>query len=141
MTQLTENLWVGSLEDAFDTSLISHVTHILNVASELMLINRVDHVYSKIAIEDDDINSDIRSILPHTVAWIKDAMKNGGKVLVHCLEGKSRSVCVCIAYLCLVRRMSFDEALQLVTTKRKQIDIYPLYFEQLKAYIYEQVKK
>jgi protein-tyrosine phosphatase len=41
-----------------------------------------------------------------------------GKVLIHCYQGKSRSVAVCCAYLMRFYEYSLDEALQLVRSVR-----------------------
>lgn len=136
MTQLCDNLWVGSLDDAYDASIISNVTHILNVASELELLPRINHKYIKIAVNDDDMDTDICSIFNKCIAWITQAHnKDNGTVLVHCLEGKSRSVCVCLAYMCVIEGMSFQDALTLIKTKRPIIDIFPLYQRQLEDYL------
>lgn len=136
MTQLCDNLWVGSLDDAFDPAIISNVTHILNVATELELLPRINHKYMKIAVNDDDKNTDICSIFDECIAWITQAHnEDNGTVLVHCLEGKSRSVCVCLAYLCVIKGMLFQDALNLIKTKRPIIDIFPLYQAQLEAYL------
>ena len=134
MTRITNNLFVGSLDEAFDDIVKSNVSHMLNVASELNL-KRVNHTYHKIGINDDDKDTNIQDYLEPCVMWIQNAIdKEDGVVLVHCLEGKSRSVCVCIAYLCSVLNWTFDEALEAISTKRT-IDIYDNYVVQLKDWI------
>ncbi len=136
MSKILDNLYVAGIEETYkDENLKSHVTHFLNVASELMITSRVDHQYKKIGINDDDINSDIRVILLDCINWIDSVITEGGVVCVHCLEGKSRSVCVCIAYLCLKHNWDFYEAYEWIKIQRPIIDIYPLYYQQLKMYI------
>jgi len=136
MSKILENLYIAGVEETYkDDALKLQVSHFLNVASELMITSRVDHKYKKIAIDDDDIHSDIRSILLDCVNWIDDVISNGGTVCVHCLEGKSRSVCVCIAYLCCKQKWDFDKAYEWIKLQRPCIDIFPLYFQQLRMYI------
>lgn len=135
MSQILDNLFVGSLDDAYHSDVPDKVTHILNVAEELHLLDRLNHVYKKIGVEDDDENEDITRIIMQCVEWIEDSVDCGGKVLVHCLEGKSRSVCVCIAYLCLSLGYTFQDAYNLVELKRPCIDVYPMYLQQLEEYI------
>lgn len=75
-------------------------------------------------IEDDVIdrsgdngrNVDDGSIHGH----INDAASElvRGKILIHCYQGKSRSVAVCCAYLMRFYEYSLDEALQLVRSVR-----------------------
>ena len=135
MSKITEDLYVGSYEDAFNETIISNVSHILNVAKEINVFDRVNHIYKKIAIEDDDIHEDIRVILNESIKFIDEALSNNGKVLIHCWEGKSRSICVCIAYLCVRYNMTLANALKLVKIRRPETDIFPLYFDQLSLYL------
>lgn len=136
MSKILDNLYVAGVDETYhDEQLKSHVTHFLNVASELMIKERVDYGYKKIGIKDDDRNSDIRSILLDCINWIDSVIEEGGSVCVHCLEGKSRSVCVCIAYLCCKMNWEFEDAYEWVKQQRPCIDIFPLYFEQLRMYI------
>lgn len=136
MSKVIDNLYVAGVEETFkDEMLKLEVTHFLNVASELNIHERVEHGYKKIAINDDDINCDIRSILLDCVNHIDNIINDGGSVCVHCLEGKSRSVCVCIAYLCCKLEWDFDVAYKWIKTQRPFIDVFPLYLQQLRMYI------
>jgi protein-tyrosine phosphatase len=137
MSKILDTLFVASVEETYQEYIKTNASHILNVASELMIPGRVDHVYTKIGIPDDDPESDIRNILPACLEWIHDALENGGSVCVHCLEGKSRSVCVCIAYLCCKKKWSFRHAYNHIKQLRPCIDVFPLYFRQLEIFIEE----
>lgn len=129
-------MYVAGVDETYrNTDLKSAVTHFLNVASEVDIHERVDHGYRKIAINDDDINCDIRSILLDCINYIDMVVNEGGSVCVHCLEGKSRSVCVCIAYMCCKLGWDFDEALKWVEKQRPCVDIFPLYLRQLRMYV------
>ena len=135
MSKILDNLYVAGLDETFkDESLKSHVTHFLNVASEIEISERIGHVYYKIGINDDDNKCDIRTILRQCIEWISKAIENGGIVCVHCLEGKSRSVCVCISYLCCSLGWDFDTPLNWLRSKRACIDIWPLYLDQLQEF-------
>lgn len=135
MTAVTKNIYLGSLDDAFDEHVKCQVSHMLNVAEELNLLDRVDHIYTKIAVVDDDMTVDIRIIFDECIRFIDCALESGGSILIHCLEGKSRSVCVCLVYLCIRYGMHLNKALQIVKEKRPCIDIFPLYLEQLSLYL------
>jgi protein-tyrosine phosphatase len=135
MTQLTDNLFVGSLDDAFDDRILSKVTHILNVAAEIDIRHRLHHNYYRVRINDDDENDDVRFVLDECVEYIHEAISQGGKVLVHCLEGVSRSVCVCIAYLCYSGvSKDFQDAYEYIC-KIREVDVYPLYQSQTEDWI------
>ena len=141
MSQILENLYIASVEETFkDEKLKSSVTHFLNVASEIMITERVNHIYKKIAITDDDENNNITYILDDCIEWIHQVLQNGGIICIHCLEGKSRSVCVCIAYMCYYLNMKYEEAFNIIISKRNFIDIFPLYEKQLREYINDNLK-
>ena len=131
------NLYIGSIEDACNNNVICKVTHILNVADELMFPSRKEHQYLKYGINDDDETEDISRILERCVQWTDDALKEGGSILIHGLEGKSRTACVCIAFLCLKRCYNFENALNHILLVRPCIDIFPLYLQQTKKYIHK----
>lgn len=98
MSKILENLYVGSVDDAFNNDIIYNITHILNIADELDINERIDHEYLKCGCNDDDLNDNIQRILPGCIEWITKAIKSKGKILVHCLEGK-KSFCLCYHYI------------------------------------------
>ncbi len=58
-----------------------------------------------------------RTTQPHAaglqvVDWIRRALLEGGAVLVHCHEGKSRSVALLLAYLMSAQGWTLNQALQ-----------------------------
>jgi protein-tyrosine phosphatase len=139
MSELFANLILASFEESFDKSILAKykVTHVLNVASECNVSERVGLVgqplvYAKHGIEDDCLTADIAEILPYCMHFIKEAHSNGGVVLVHCLEGKSRSVCVCAAYMVLALYWDWTLAINHIQSKRN-IDIFPRYEMQTKG--------
>ena len=58
----------------------------------------------------------------------------GGKVLVHCESGVSRSATLCIAFLMKHEKMTLIEAHKLVRSKRRIIRPNPGFWKQLTAY-------
>jgi protein-tyrosine phosphatase len=87
----------------------------------------------KCGVLDDDVDTNIAELFPITNDYIDRAIEDGGCVFVHCLEGKSRSICVCLAYMVGVLGYDFDETLERIS-KIRNIDIFPLYLSQTKAY-------
>lgn len=47
----------------------------------------------------DDEGDSLLPHLPAAIAFIQEGMQGGGKVLVHCQAGRSRSVALAVAYL------------------------------------------
>ena len=59
---------------------------------------------------EDSPNQDIGKVLYHVFEFIEAAYEEGGKVLVHCTQGISRSAALCIAYIMYNRKMPYEEA-------------------------------
>jgi hypothetical protein len=70
----------------------------------------------------DKCNEDLTSILEEAIAMIDRVKAAGGKVLVYCFQGKSRSVAVCCAYLMRRAGLRFEEALQRVRLTRPEAE-------------------
>jgi protein-tyrosine phosphatase len=120
-------LLLGGVDESFDRAVLSRnrVTHVLNVASELDNIKtRVGLVYAMCGVPDDCPVSDMRSILSPSMDFLDAALRETGAcVLVHCLEGVSRSVCVVLAYLVTTQVFADpDAALYHLQRCRPQVD-------------------
>eukprot|EP00439_Symbiodinium_sp_Y106_P058631 s30_g8.t1 len=107
------------------TSLCLHVlrklgvTHILNCTEDLPSPSEEelgDLKWRRLALPDHE-DQDLSATLKSALQVIAEAEEAGGKVLVHCHEGKSRSVSVCLAYL-ISRQIPLADALTYVKSKR-----------------------
>mmetsp|Transcript_15573 Transcript_15573/g.25794 ORF Transcript_15573/g.25794 Transcript_15573/m.25794 type:complete len:227 (-) Transcript_15573:323-1003(-) len=76
---------------------------------------------------------DITRSARRAVVFIDDVLSRGGRVIVHCAQGKSRSAAIIIAYLILRRAMSFDDALNFVQSRRPIVQPNPGFVCQLRA--------
>ena len=69
---------------------------------------------------------------PELVAFIKDGLEaKGGKVLVHCAAGMSRSVTTIISYLVAEKEMRWKQALALIKSARPVVRPNPAFKKQL----------
>lgn len=64
----------------------------------------------------------IKTLFKRCFEFINFAISSGGKVLVHCYAGISRSATVVIAYLMSTQDKSFREAYDFVKSKRSEIN-------------------
>ena len=77
----------------------NRITHILSVCSDPIPAEAPEAgiVHKRIAVEDVDY-ADLLIHLPSACHWIDHALRSGGVVLVHCVQGISRSATVVAAY-------------------------------------------
>lgn len=131
MTLVAPGLLVGSLDECFDRKILTtyRVTHILNVASELNFNERVSMVYEKFGVDDDSHDTNIQCILEKAIRYISSAIHSKGVVFVHCLEGKSRSVCVVLAYMVTILGADWEPCLNTIKHNRI-VDVFPQYLLQ-----------
>merc|ERR1712232_559666 len=112
------------------------VTLVLNCTTDLVppsseLLGQ-DMTWKRVALEDTE-DQDLQGGFEDGLRAIDAAVAAGGRVFVHCFEGKSRSVSLCVAYMLTRERLSLADALSLVRSKRPQIRINRGFFKQLLA--------
>lgn len=106
------------------------VTHVLNTAegNRNGTVNTNQAFYNPYGIKYkglrllDVAQTNIAKHFNEVVEFIDEALEGGGKVLVNCQMGMSRSSTCVLAYLILRHQMSADEALN---TVRKHRDVRP----------------
>ncbi|RDB22761.1 Dual specificity protein phosphatase 1B [Hypsizygus marmoreus] len=108
------------------------ITHILSVCTDEipaeLPASGICHM--RIPVEDVDY-ADLLIHLPSACQFIEQALRGGGNVLVHCVQGISRSAAVVAAYLMWRRRVNSTQALDMVRSVRDQIWPNPGFQEQL----------
>lgn len=86
--------------------------------------------YKKIPIEDS-YEEDISAYFDEGVQFIKDAIEKGNSVLVHCREGRSRSVTMIVAYLIIEKKWSLLAAYEHMSAISPDININNGFKKQL----------
>ena len=100
ITSITHNICIGGRDDAKDIEALRSwgITHVLNVAQQLPNYQEGVLMCMKIPLEDaEDVN--ILKALPQATAFIEQAENAGGRVLVHCISGVSRSPTIVMMHL------------------------------------------
>jgi predicted protein tyrosine phosphatase len=98
---ITPALLIGSREDAADAFLLKRlgVTHVLNVAAHLPTPREVAEHFVVLHLPlADTPEQEMGAAFGEATAFIAAAAACGGRVLVHCVAGISRSVAVTLAY-------------------------------------------
>lgn len=120
------------------------ITHVLSVLSG-PLPSSIKENYQHLQIDiTDEETSNILEKLPTAIDFIdlalfpgglgEDEKKHRGAILVHCAQGKSRSVAVIIAYLMAKYKLPYTLALHAVTRKVEDAQPNEGFVEQLKLF-------
>eukprot|EP00047_Mylnosiga_fluctuans_P001556 m.220889 g.220889 ORF g.220889 m.220889 type:complete len:354 (+) comp10476_c0_seq1:82-1143(+) len=111
---------IGSEADAHNVPLLdrTRITHVLNLTSSCFK-PEVERTRKCLQIKLLDTPAqDILSVIPTAIDFIQTARESGGRILVHCLAGISRSSAMVIAYIMWRGHHSLPEAYDIVRAHR-----------------------
>jgi protein phosphatase slingshot len=134
-SEIYSHLYLGSIGAAMNKNNLSRlgITHVLCVADNIKPQFPNLFTYKSIEILDT-ANSDVLAILPQCFEFIDQVADQGGKVLLHCFAGKSRSASVCIAYVMKSQRLSLLDAFRYVRERRNAALPNTGFMRQLKVF-------
>ncbi|KAJ7849951.1 protein-tyrosine phosphatase-like protein [Mycena olivaceomarginata] len=117
---IDDKLYLGNLSAAESPGLLTRlkITHVLSLCPDFLEINAAGIVQHLILPMVDDEHFDLLQYLPSTCKFIQEALDSGGRVLVHCVMGISRSATVVCAYLMFSQHISVAQAIRLVRKRR-----------------------
>uniref|UniRef100_A0A8D2QMG3 protein-tyrosine-phosphatase n=1 Tax=Zosterops lateralis melanops TaxID=1220523 RepID=A0A8D2QMG3_ZOSLA len=112
-------LYLGSAYHASKCEFLAnlHITALLNVSRKSSESFKDQYCYKWIPVEDSH-TADISSHFQEAIDFIG---RSGGKILVHCEAGISRSPTICMAYLMKTKRLRLDEAFDYIKQRRSLI--------------------
>ncbi|KAL4640189.1 dual specificity protein phosphatase 5 [Arapaima gigas] len=115
-------LYLGSAYHASRQDYLNdlHITALLNVSRRETEPPKGHFNYKWIPVEDSH-TADIHSHFQEAIEFIDGVKQAGGKVLVHCEAGISRSPTICMAYIMKTKRLQLEEAFDFIKQKRTLI--------------------
>lgn len=133
--EIIPGLFIGSIGAALNQDYLveSGVTHILVAADHLNESFPETFVYKTLELLDT-AESNILNLLPEAIEFIDSALRGGGKVLVHCFAGRSRSATICCGYLMQKHHLRLEQALLAVKEKRHCVMPNPGFLFQLQLF-------
>ncbi|XP_077461900.1 dual specificity protein phosphatase 5 [Stigmatopora argus] len=115
-------LYLGSAYHATRQDYLTdlHITALLNVSRRDMQPAKDHYNYKWIPVEDSQM-ADISSHFQEAIEFINHIKQSGGKVLVHCEAGISRSPTICMAYIMRTQQLKMDAAFDIIKERRAVI--------------------
>jgi len=142
VSEIIPRLLISDLAFAENATCLSQyqITHILSILPEKVYqppvsLLPVQPARMQIPVEDFPF-AELAAHLSRTTAWIQDALSRDPNscVLVHCVEGISRSTSVVAAFLMAQYNWSPQEAVQYIKSKRKVTNPNLGFIQQLHEY-------
>lgn len=112
LCQVTEGLFISNARSACSDELIQQeaVTFCINVSKQQPFpANAVKRLHVPVY---DDPNEDIHSHFDRCADAIHQEAASGGRTVVYCKNGRSRSASICIAYLMKHQKLMLADAIQ-----------------------------
>uniref|UniRef100_A0A2R8ZUF5 protein-tyrosine-phosphatase n=1 Tax=Pan paniscus TaxID=9597 RepID=A0A2R8ZUF5_PANPA len=115
-------LYLGSAYHASKCEFLAnlHITALLNVSRRTSEACTTHLHYKWIPVEDSH-TADISSHFQEAIDFIDCVREKGGKVLVHCEAGISRSPTICMAYLMKTKQFRLKEAFDYIKQRRSMV--------------------
>lgn len=107
--------WVAKNKDQLKNAGVTHIINAAKLACGIYFPD--DFEYLALSLYDAGTESILGTFFT-VIEFIENAFKQGGKVLVHCYEGVSRSTTLAISYLMWKTRLGFNEVMEDVKKKR-----------------------
>ncbi|XP_078121132.1 dual specificity phosphatase 28 [Sander vitreus] len=142
LCKVTRALFISNARSACSDELLQReaVTLCINVSKQQPFPAAAAVSKLQIPVYDDP-NEDLYAHFDRAADAIQKEANSGGRSVVYCKNGRSRSATICIAYLMKHRRLTLTEALQKVKTARHEIDPNPGFLSQLQRYEQELKKR
>nr|CCA19342.1 conserved hypothetical protein [Albugo laibachii Nc14] len=123
-SKITEFLFIGGSAAAkdFESLSILGITHVINCAACVVpAYFPDDFTYYNLRLRDHS-SQDIAKHFYSIFNFIENARASGGKILVHCVKGISRSPTLAIAYIMWYKGVGVYQALEFVRHARPVVD-------------------
>ena len=121
ITEIIDKIFLGSYSNAKDIEELekNNIKYILNCASECKNIFEDKIKYLKLEIIDQN-DFPIQDYFEKGSQFIHDSLNNeNGNILVHCMQGKSRSTTILMAYLIKYKQENTNSAYKIIKAKRR----------------------
>lgn len=132
---IVPGLYLGDFASACNVDILKkqNFTHIVTAILGVDEMYPNDFTYLTLPLRDVR-NEEIFPCFTTSTDFIRNAIKEGGKVLVHCVYGVSRSATIVAAYLIKEYGMDANTAVDFIKGKRDIVRPNPGFMNQLQKY-------
>mmetsp|Transcript_492 Transcript_492/g.1834 ORF Transcript_492/g.1834 Transcript_492/m.1834 type:complete len:256 (-) Transcript_492:184-951(-) len=118
-SEVVPDVFLGSIGAAHNREVLERlgITHILTVAGGFEPKFPQSYVYECVDVKDVP-EERLCVHFDRCLKFIAKCLLDGGRVLVHCFAGKSRSATVCAAYIMATEGLSLEETLRAIGDAR-----------------------
>ena len=134
LDQISKNLFIGDYYASINLKLLVSIgiTHILVCGYELVCRYPKRFKYHHLKI-DDSPNQHISQFFAETFEFIDEGVQTGS-VLIHCAQGRSRSVSFGISFIMRKKHLNFNRAFSKVQNKHSESNPNRGFVAQLQDY-------
>lgn len=141
--EVVPGLYIGSVGAATNRKALeeNNISHVICAAAGIAPVFSSAGIQYLLLELEDYPSADITRYLDVSSQYINNALKYHGNVLVHCFAGRSRSAAIVAAYLIRYHQMTFEEAIQAIKSKKRNIRPNKGFCYQLESFSSSDVNK
>ncbi|KAJ7325070.1 hypothetical protein JRQ81_018090 [Phrynocephalus forsythii] len=135
LCKVTDALFMSNSRSACNENLLAQerISFCINVSRQQPFPSSQQIQTLRIPVFDDP-SEDLYRYFERCSDAIEGTVQSGGKCLVYCKNGRSRSAAICTAYLMRHQNLSLKDAFEIVKTGRPVADPNPGFWSQLQKY-------
>uniref|UniRef100_A0A8D0EAB9 Dual specificity phosphatase 28 n=1 Tax=Salvator merianae TaxID=96440 RepID=A0A8D0EAB9_SALMN len=135
LCKVTDSLFISNSRSACDENLLAQerITFCINVSRQ-QPFPAFRHIQTLRVPVFDDPSEDLYRYFERCSDALQSTVRNGGKCLVYCKNGRSRSAAICTAYLMKHQNLSLVDAFKMVKTARPVAEPNAGFWAQLQKY-------
>ena len=140
--EIIKDIYLGNIDSCYDYDELKKlkITHIISVI-EGFEPTYPDKFNYFVINALDTLNTELKDCFELTNKFIDDALNNNGKVLIHCMAGRSRSATILGAYLIKNFGVDVKNAIASIKVRREIIEPNENFVNQLDNYYKELYKE
>ena len=133
--EIIPGIYLGDISTAYNKDKLKElgVTNIINTVLGVVPAYPNDFEYFNVGLRDHTYE-DIKTHFDKINRYMDCVLMDGGRIYIHCLCGISRSATIVSAYLMYKNNMSYEDAIEMVKSKRPIINPNDGFRKQLNDY-------